>query len=150
MTGAGFVGLVGGFYAVLRVAHGLGDYWAQTPAQAGGKDAPGWRGREACLAHVGTQLVLAAAAVGLLGVLAPGAGLYLSGPRLFAALGVIGVTHYYADRRAPFRRLVFWVRRGRDMAWVDEQGGLAVMDQEWHRWWLLVAALILAGGVPAG
>jgi hypothetical protein len=146
VTAAAYVGLVGGFWAILRVMHGLGDYVFQAPAHALGKDGPGWAGRGACLAHVGTQVALAAAALGVLGVLAPGPALY-SVPRLVAALVVIGATHYFADRREPLRRLMSWIRRGRDPEWLAN-GGLAFADQEWHRWWLLVASVILAGGVP--
>lgn len=146
MTAAVFVGLLGGFYAVLRVAHGIGDYWAQTQRQADGKGGDGWPGRWACLRHVGMQVVITASLLGVLAAAAPGPTLYTA-PRLLAALALIGATHYFADRRRPLRRLANRVRRGRGMEWIDN-GGLAFLDQEWHRLWLLPAAAILAGGVP--
>lgn len=148
MTGPVFLGAIGGFYAVLRIAHGLGDYWAQTPRQAAVKGTPGWVGRAACLAHVAGQLAVTGGALVGLAVVVPGPGLPCSPVRVVVALAVIGSTHYFADRRVSFRRLAVWVRRGRDSAWLDN-GGLASMDQEWHRAWLLVAAVVLAGGLPA-
>lgn len=147
MSAGVFLGAVGGLYAVLRVAHGLGDYWLQTQDQADRKGGQGWPARGACLGHVGGQLVATVVALGVLAAVVPGPTLF-SAPRLLAALAVIGVTHYFADRRAPLRRLACWVRRGRGMGWIDG-GGLALLDQEWHRVWLLAAAVILAGGVPA-
>jgi hypothetical protein len=56
------------------------------------------------------------------------------------------VTHYFADRRAPLRRLAgevgaggFW-RTGEGLA-----TGAALLDQAWHWWWLFVSALIVSG-----
>ena len=146
MTAAAFLGVLGGLYAVLRVAHGVADYWGQTQRQADTKGQPGWVGRRACLAHVAVHVWVSAVLLGAALWAFPaeqlgGAGYLLGG------LAVIAGSHYFADRRAPLRRLSAFVRRGRGMEWVDDHGGLALLDQEWHRWWLLVAAAIMAAGV---
>lgn len=146
MTAAAFLGALGGFYVVLRVVHGLADYWFQTAGQVSCKGGAGWAGRRACASHCLVHVLATAVALGLVAGVTPGPTLY-EAPRLVAALLVIGATHYFADRRAPLRRLAVLVSR--DVPWIDN-GGLAFLDQEWHRLWLLVAAAILAGGVPAG
>jgi hypothetical protein len=131
-------------FAAMAAGHQAGDYWVQTSAQAAAKGGPGWAGRRACGAHVATYTLTLAACVAL-------AGWWLSLPLsagwVAAGLGVSAVTHYFADRRAPLRRLAdakgaggFW-RTGEGLA-----TGAALLDQAWHWWWLFVSALIAAGG----
>lgn len=137
-------GLFGACGFALVVAHVLCDYVLQTQHQADTKALGGLVGRLACLRHVGVQVAGAGAVVALLG--GSVAGPTPTVGRCAAALAVIGVTHYFADRRAPLRALIDVIRRGRGMEWIDQHGGLAFCDQAWHYLWLGVAAWILATG----
>lgn len=83
-------------FAALYASHHVGDYWVQTDHQAATKGLGGWRGRVACLAHVGTYTVTQAVALVAL-VSALGIGLPIRGT--LTALIVSGGTHYLADRR---------------------------------------------------
>lgn len=124
-------------------AHGVGDYWAQTDHQAANKSGPGWAGRRACAAHVATLTAAHAAALAL--VLAATA---TSVHPVSAALGltITAVTHYWADRRWTLAALVGRVTRTHEFR---ERGGMAHLDQSWHTWWIVPAALATAAP-PAG
>jgi hypothetical protein len=140
-------------FAALGAGHWAGDYWIQTHRQALGKARPGWPGRRACAAHVGTYTLALAGCLAL-------AGWWLSVPlglvQVAAGLAVSAVTHYAADRRRPLERLAGmlgarlvpgkgeYYRAGDGLA-----TGAAYLDQAWHWLWLFVAALVIAGGWPA-
>jgi hypothetical protein len=138
-------------FAALYAAHTVADHWVQTDRQARTKALPGWTGRLACLAHVGTYTLTAVLA---LAVVAWRLHLDLDPTRLAAGLALSAVTHYLADRRTPLRWLAvrtgsrdFWVlgapRGGRD----DNPSlgtGAYALDQSWHIGWLLAAALVIA------
>jgi hypothetical protein len=96
-----------------------------------------------CAAHVGTYtatlaLFLLAAAWWL--------RLPLSGGWIASGLAVSAVTHYFADRRSPLRKLA--ERTGSGQFWATGSGlatGAALLDQAWHWGWLFVSALIVTG-----
>jgi hypothetical protein len=137
----------------LLVGHQVADHWIQTGAQAADKGRPGWAGRLACLRHAAT-LTLTLAAVLSAVTLVTGARVSL--PAVLVGLAVNGVSHYWADRRFTLAALAgrlgkgeFWslgsARPGRD----DNPHlgtGQYALDQAWHWGWLLVSALIIAGG----
>lgn len=89
-------------FAVLYVAHSVGDHWVQSSAQAADKGRPGWVGRLADARHVATltatKLVLLLPAAALL-------GLHLTVPGLLAGMGVDALTHWWADRRTTLAAL---------------------------------------------
>jgi hypothetical protein len=138
-------------FAALYAAHQVADHWIQTDHQAGTKGAAGWRGRLACMAHVATYTATSAV---FLGALAWRCGLDLPSGHLAAGLAVSAVTHYFADRRTPLRRLAELVGSGR--LWVlgapraghnDNPSlgtGAYALDQSWHVGWLFIAALVIA------
>jgi hypothetical protein len=131
-------------FAALLAGHQVGDYWVQTSAQAAAKGQPGWPGRIACAAHVSTYTLTLAATLALarwwLSLPPPGAGW------LAAGLGVSAVTHYFADRRSPLRRLADLTGKGEFYRAGDGLAtGAALLDQAWHGGWLFVAALIATG-----
>jgi hypothetical protein len=80
----------------LYAAHHVGDYWAQTDAQARHKGDDGRNGVIACASHVltytATQALCLALAFAVLGA-------HPRWPLVWAGLAVSGVTHYLADRR---------------------------------------------------
>ena len=131
-------------FAAMVAGHQVGDYWVQTSAQAAAKGEPGWRGHRACGAHVATYTLTLAACVALAWWWL---SLPLSAAWVAAGLGVSAVTHYFADRRTPLRKLADW--QGSGQFWRTGEGlatGAALLDQAWHWWWLFVSALIAAGG----
>lgn len=138
-------------FPALWVGHQVGDYWVQTNHQAQHKAGAGWPGRWACTKHVATLTVGKALLLWLTFTV-----LELS-PSLAVvalALGVDAVTHYWADRRTTLRRLADLMERGtgKGTFWRLGEGqghlgtGAMALDQSWHHLWLLVAALIIAGG----
>lgn len=132
-------------WVALYVAHMVGDYWVQTDHQALTKGQSGWPGRRACAGHVATYT--ATALVALLAV-AWRLDLDLSAARVAAGLAVSAGTHYVADRRAPLRVLVAAMDRSGlwsgKLAYHDDHGGAAHLDQAIHIAMLLIAALIIA------
>lgn len=128
---------------VCYAAHQAGDYWVQTGAQARDKGLPGWKGREACAAHVATYTVTLAAFLALAGWWL---GLSLSLPWVLAGLGVSAVSHYFADRRRPLERLARLLgKSGFYSAGDGLATGAALLDQAWHYCWLFVSALVISG-----
>lgn len=140
-----------GYWVALYSAHQVADHWIQTQWQVDHKGLPGWRGRLACLAHVGTYGVTQLAALVALVLVADVA---VNPGRLAAGLAVSLVTHYTADRRTPLRRVAEWTgsarfyalgtpRPGRD----DNPSlgtGAYALDQSWHVGFIFVAALVMA------
>lgn len=123
----------------LVVAHGIGDYWVQTDAQARGKGVPGAHGRHMCAQHVATlTLTLSVALVAMAWV----TGLHLPHIQTGIALAVNAVTHGWADRRTTLAGLARRLGKG---GWVDNDAtAMPHLDQSWHLAWLLVTALIIA------
>jgi uncharacterized MAPEG superfamily protein len=142
-------------FAVLLVAHQVGDSWIQTHHQAVTKGQPGWVGRFACAAHVASYTVTAFAAIVVLDLCT---GLRQDEWRVGAGLAVSAVTHYVADRRTPLLRLAElmqpvagkadFYRLGAPRPGRDDNPtlgtGAYVLDQSFHHLWLFVAALIIA------
>ena len=134
-------------FIALYAGHAVGDHWVQTSHQAGVKGEIGWRGRRACAAHVATYTAtqvffLAAAGIVL--------HLHVSSSQFWAGLAVSAVTHYFADRRAPLRRLARLLGSeqfydlGRNPQRPCLGTGAYALDQSWHIGWLFVAALIMS------
>lgn len=131
-------------FGAYLTGHQVADYWVQTSGQALRKGLPGWPGRRACAAHVGTYTLTLAVC---LAVAAWALALPASPGRAAIGLAVSAVTHYAADRRAPLARLAG--RLGKGGFWRAGEGlasGAAYLDQSWHWLWLFAAALITAGG----
>lgn len=141
-------------YAALTASHEVGDHWTQRDKEAVAKGDPGPRGARACATHVAsytaTQAVTLLAADRLL-------GLGLTWRRTTAALAVSALTHYVADRQAGHWR----DEHPRGVAWLaavtGHRGWLArdpgspyLMDQAWHKGWIVVAAAVAAGGGDRG
>jgi hypothetical protein len=125
--------------------HTVADYWVQSSAQAMRKGLPGWAGRRACAAHVATYTLTLA---GFMALAAWRLALPVSPAHAVAGLLVSAVTHYFADRRTPLRRVADLVGKGG--FWRSGEGlasGAAHLDQSWHWLWLFIAALITAGGL---
>ncbi|NML55342.1 hypothetical protein HHL19_16350 [Streptomyces sp. R302] len=138
-------------YAVLTAAHEVGDYWAQRDEDAVAKGRPGREGRAACIRHVASYTAVQALA---LAAADKGLALGLTWRRAAAGLAVSALTHYAADRCAGH-----WAETGPDApalvraahgtghtGWLTrapEAGPL--MDQSWHKGWIAVAAMIVAG-----
>lgn len=125
-------------FILLYLGHHLGDYWIQSERQTAIKALPGARGRLACVEHVTTYTLT------LLVVLIAGCrrlGLDVDIMPTAVSMLISMVTHYFADRREPLRRLALALRHG--STWIDSGGGLALLDQSWHLCWLGVAAIIV-------
>ena len=132
----------GAVFAALYAAHHVADYWVQSPAQSAHKGLPGWPGRIACAAHVGTYTLTAAV---VLAVVWWRADLHLTVPHVVAGLAVSAASHYWADRRSTLRALTVALDRvmpGKSTYY--DHGGAAPLDQSWHTVWVLVAALVIA------
>jgi hypothetical protein len=134
-------------------AHYVGDHWLQTDDQATSKHKAGWEGRWACALHVASYTAAGAVALVSLYIL----GLPTHPAQLVAGLGVSAVTHYFADRRVPLRRLAALLGRSKYISSVtvvrtpggkpDDCGpgtGLFHLDQSWHYVWIGVAAFVIA------
>lgn len=146
------IGLLAGVYLALYVAHDLGDHWFQTYHQAIHKAAAGWSGRLADIRHVATLTALKLTALAGLAAL----GLHLSPGWVALALGVDAASHAWVDRRGTLKRLCDRLGRGGlfsldvvRSAGRDPYGpgtGAYVLDQSWHRLWLVVAAVLVVVG----
>ena len=147
MTAATFAAV----FVALFVAHQVADHWVQTQHQADCKGRPGWPGRVACAAHVGSYTATAVVAVGALHV---ALGVALNPWQVAAGLAVSAVTQYIADRRTPLKRLAELVgadrfyalgtpRPGRDDNPSIGTGSYA-LDQSFHYLFLFIAALTIA------
>lgn len=140
-------------YVALITAHEVGDHWFQTPCQAMTKGGTGWTARGACARHVAT---LTASKVATM--LVPFLMFHLPIRPLWWAigLGIDAVSHYWADRRTTLRRLAESVGKGgfydlgaprpghNDNATTGT--GAYLLDQSWHKFFLYLMVLILAGG----
>jgi len=126
-------------FVILFIGHHLGDYWVQTDRQAINKALACWRGRMICAEHVATYT---ATMLAVLLLTSWRLDIELDPWRVALALFVSAVSHYFADRRRPLRRLAIQTRHG--ALWLDGQSGLALLDQSWHLIWIFIAALIMA------
>jgi hypothetical protein len=138
-------------YAALTAAHEVGDYLIQQDTDAARKGDPGRAGAAACLRHVSTYTATQAAA---LWATNRWLGLGLTWRRAAAGLAVSAVTHYAADRcaghwtdttdDAPL--LVRTAHKAGKSTWLtrDPAAG-ALIDQAWHKGWIVLAAAVAAG-----
>ncbi|ONI82991.1 hypothetical protein ALI144C_18255 [Actinosynnema sp. ALI-1.44] len=134
-------------FVALLAAHQIADYWVQTDHQATNKGRHGSRaenaaGRAACVAHVISYSAVSTAAVAGIGrALRLGA----SWRGILAGQAISAVSHYWADRRFPLRRLAGRIGK------LDyhDRGGNAMLDQSWHIGWLTLAALATAVVAPS-
>ncbi|MFE9845800.1 hypothetical protein [Streptomyces goshikiensis] len=136
-------------YALLTASHEVADHWVQIDTQATTKGKPGPEGARACAAHVATYTATQALA------LAAGSrllGLRIKPGRAAAALAVSAITHYIADRQGGHwrdpqpRGIVRLAAATGHAGWLARDPGAGyLMDQSWHKGWLLVAALVAAG-----
>lgn len=127
----------------LLVAHYVGDFWVQTDYQAqhkADKTAEGW----GCLVmHVLTYTLTS---LGLLIVVVLATGLRVGFWQVLLGLSVSAVTHGWADRRRTLR----WLCRllGKEGFYDAGQPpvgtGAHALDQSFHVFWVLVAALVIA------
>lgn len=150
MSAAGRLGAV---FAALYAAHQVGDHHVQSDRDACTKALPGREGHAACARHVATYTATAALALVAADRVT---GMRLHPGRVAAGLAVSAVSHYVIDRRTVLRRLAeatgkgrFYhlgtPRPGRDDNPCIGTGAYA-LDQSAHTGFLLVAALIIAGG----
>jgi hypothetical protein len=140
-------------FAVLYVAHEIGDHWLQTHRQALTKGGEGWPARLADLRHVA---VLTATKLALVFLAHAAIGLPVTG-YLAPALALDAASHYWADRRTTLvaicramdRVLPSWgkvefSRLGAPRPDHDDSPalstGLYAMDQSWHIFWCFIAA----------
>lgn len=140
-------------FAALYAGHLIGDLWAQTEAQATRKHLPGWPGRAACARHAATLTAVLAVA---LAAVAWVTSARVSVPAAAIGLAVNAATHYWADRRSTLGSLAARVgkgglyRLGQPREGHDDNPTLGTgafqLDQAWHVAWLLITALIIAGG----
>lgn len=129
-------------FVALIASHQVADYWVQTSTQAQRKGLPGWPGRLACLGHVATY---AATQTVFLALADWRLGLHLGIAWMAAGLALSAVTHYFADRRTPLRRLADHTASGKFWRMGDGLAtGAALLDQAWHWAWLFAAALVIA------
>ncbi|UJV42943.1 hypothetical protein [Streptomyces sp. AMCC400023] len=143
-------------YAALTAAHEVADYWAQQDSDAVAKGRPGREGAAACARHVAGYTAVQAAA--LLGVSAY-LGVRYDWRRAAAGLAVSALTHYAADRCAgrwndpglTAPAVVRLAHRTGHGPWLSKDPGAGpLMDQAWHKGWVMVAAAVAAGGrVPS-
>lgn len=135
-------------WIALFTAHQLGDFWLQTDAMAAVKVQPGWRGRVVCAAHAGVHVLVGAA---LLAAAARVLDVPVSVHGAAAGLGLVGLTHFAADRRVLIRRLARVSGSGGFVEFGLEDGkathlgtGAYALDQSWHLVWLFAGALLVA------
>jgi hypothetical protein len=135
----------GGVYMLLSLGHRWGDHGLQTTHQAVTKGKPGGVGRAACVRHVATLTVtqagLLAGADLLLGTVGESVG---SRGAVAAALTLNAITHYWADRRTTLDGLASAMRQAEFYRFGTAlASGAYVLDQDWHRVWLVLAALLI-------
>jgi len=152
-------------FAAVFVGHSVGDLWVQTPCQSalkGQRDGnPGESsrvGRLACTRHVITLTLTKAL---LLAVVVLALDLPVTVLGVTVGLGIDAVTHWWADRRFTLARFARSVGKSEfynlgtgahPVHPVTVEGkpaghlgtGAYALDQAFHHFWLLVAALLIA------
>lgn len=137
-------------YAALAAAHEVADHWVQVDDQAVRKGNRDRDGALACLEHVATYTATQAVA---LAAVQRATRMRLSWKRAALGLAVSAATHYIADRQGGHWRddqpygIVRLAAATGHAGWLqrDPNAGY-LMDQAWHKGWILAAALIAAGG----
>lgn len=137
-------------YAALTAAHEVADHWVQIDSQAIAKGKPDETGIRACLAHVATYTATQAAT---LYAVQKTTSMRLSWKRAALGLAISATTHYIADRQGGHwrdenpRGIVRLAAATGHAGWLqrDPNAGY-LMDQSWHKGWILVAALVAASG----
>jgi len=143
---------VGTLFAALYASHHVADHWIQTSRQACGKGDEGWRGRRACAGHIAGHMFVSVACLLSLNIV----NIHLTVNVMAIGLGIIAVTHYWIDRRAPLYRLAALlghagfitgctvVRKSGDTPSETGPGtGLYALDQSFHYLWLFISALTM-------
>ncbi|MFF8834332.1 DUF3307 domain-containing protein [Streptomyces sp. NPDC015130] len=125
-------------FVLLYLGHLLADYPFQTDHQAAHKADCGAAGWRANLAHAATHVVPCGLALAAGAVLLD--DVTVSVPAAVVALGWIGGTHAFIDRRWPVR---WWMEHTRQGSWA-QHGGAAHVDQTAHVLALALGALALA------
>lgn len=136
-------------YAALMAGHEVGDHWSQTDRLAVAKGRPDRAGAVACAEHVATYTATQAVA---LAAVSRATGARFGWKRAAAGLAVSAVTHYVADRQGGHWRdekpagVVKLAAATGHAGWLsrDPNAGY-LMDQAWHKGWILVAALVIGG-----
>ncbi|NUS89380.1 MAG: hypothetical protein HOY75_43445 [Streptomyces sp.] len=134
----------------MTAGHEVGDHWSQTDRLAVRKGSPDRDGAKACVEHVITYTATQAVA---LAAVQCATGMRLSWKRATLGLAVSAATHYIADRQGGHwrdehpRGIVRLAASTGHAGWLqrDPNAGY-LMDQAWHKGWILIAALITAGG----
>lgn len=137
-------------YAAFTAAHEVADHWIQRDRDAVAKGQPGPEGVRACAIHVATY---AATQTLTLAAVQHVTGMRLSWKRATLGLAVSAASHYAADRQGGHwadqnPRGVVRLAAAMDHAtWLqrDPNAGY-LMDQAWHKGWIAIAALLVAGG----
>ena len=141
-------------YAALTAAHEVADYWAQRDTDAVTKGRPGPEGAAACARHVTGYTAVQAAT---LAAVSAHLGLRYNWRHAAAGLAVSALSHYAADRGAgrwketgPDAPAVVRLahRTGKTQWLTRDPGAGPLMDQAWHKGWILLAAAVAAGGRP--
>jgi hypothetical protein len=150
MTAPSKAAMFAAVYAALTASHEVADHWVQIDAHATTKGNPSLDGALSCAKHVATYTATQALA---LAAVQRTTGIRLSWKRTALGLAVSAVTHYIADRQGGHWRdeqprgvvrvaaatgHAGWLRR-------DPHAGY-LMDQAWHKGWIVVAAAVVAGG----
>lgn len=134
---------LGTLYAALFVSHQLADHWIQTGCQAADKGSDGWPGRIACAKHVTGHMVTSVVCLTVLNLI----GVHVAPGPMAAGLAVVAVTHYWADRRTPLKKLAYRLGKRGFYNLGDPTKTLGTgaysLDQSFHFWWLFVAAIVM-------
>lgn len=138
-------------YAALTASREVADHWVQVDSCATAKGDPGPAGAKACATHVATYTVTQALA---LAAANRTLGLGLTWRRATAALAVSAVTHYVADRQAGHwrdehpRGVALLAAATGHAGWLArDPGSPYLLDQAWHKGWIVVAAGVAAARV---
>lgn len=121
-------------WVALYGTHDLADHWVQTACQANRKA----QSRAHCLRHV---LTYGATQCAALLALTLAFGVDLEPGWLVVGMALNLATHYFADRRAPLRRIAA-LFPGKANYW--DNGGAYPLDQSWHKGWIFVSAFLIA------
>lgn len=137
-------------YAALTAAHEVADHWVQIDDQAVNKGRPNRNGAIACAEHVITYTATQALA---LAAVQRATGMRLSWKRAAAGLAISAITHYIADRQGGHwrdeqpRGIVRLAARTGHAKWLQRDSNAGyLMDQAWHKGWILIAAVVIGAG----
>lgn len=128
-------------WIAMFVGHGIGDRWFQTDRQALTKGERTAAGRWACAAHC---LTYTAATATLTAAVWLAFGLHITVLGFIAGQLVSAVTHFWADRRFTLRWLIEHFAPWKRTYYDKVPGGAEHLDQTFHWFCLLIAALLTA------